>query len=300
LTRAHFLGLAAGAVAASGARAQTEAKMLTRPIPSTGEQLPVVGVGTWRTFDVGASAAERAPLAEVLRALVAAGGSVIDSSPMYGRSEAVVGDLLAADPATRARVFLATKVWTQGREAGVDQMTLSMTLLKAAKLDLMQVHNLVDWRTHLATLRAWKAEGRIRYVGVTHYTEGALDELERVLRAERLDFVQLSYAADDRAAERRVLPLAAERGVAVLVNQPFGGGGLIRKLRDRPLPAFAAEIGCASWAQLLLKFLLGNPAVTCVIPGTSRPEHMRDNVRAGFGALPDAAMRERIARAVAA
>ena len=268
--------------------------MQTRPIPSSGEPLPVVGCGTWRTFDVGKTTAERAPLAEVLNILFAAGGSVIDSSPMYGASEAVVGDLLTMMNA-RTKAFIATKVWAQGRQAGIAQMQQSTKLLRAESIDLMQVHNLVDWRMHLATLRAWKAEGRIRYLGITHYTPGAHDDLEAVMRAEKLDFVQLDYALDDRAAERRLLPLAAERGVAVIVNQPFGGGGLLRKLRDRPLPSWAQEINCETWAQALLKFVLGHPAVTCVIPGTGRPEHMRDNAGAGLGSFPDAALRAHMA-----
>ncbi len=269
-------------------------KMQKRAIPSTGEALPVVGVGTWRTFDVGAGTKERAPLADVLKTLFEAGGSVIDSSPMYGASEGVVGDLLVGMKA-HDKAFLATKVWTQGRDAGIRQMQDSMRLLKDERLDLMQIHNLVDWRAHLATLRAWKNEGRIRYLGITHYTPGAHDQLEAVMRAEKLDFVQLNYAIDDRAAEKRLLPLAADRGIAVLVNQPFGGGGLIRSLRDKPLPDWAKEIDCTSWAQVLLKFCLGHPAVTCVIPGTSRPEHMADNARAGMGKLPDAALRARMA-----
>ncbi len=271
--------------------------MLTRPIPSSGETLPVVGVGTWRTFDVGTGAKERAPLTEVLKTLFETGGSVIDSSPMYGASEGVVGDLLAAMKA-HEKAFLATKVWTQGRDVGIRQMQDSMRLLKDERLDLMQIHNLVDWRMHLGTLRAWKTEGRIRYLGITHYTPGAHDQLEAVMRAEKLDFVQLNYAIDDRAAEKRLLPLAADRGIAVLVNQPFGGGGLIRSLRDKPLPDWAKEIDCTSWAQALLKFCLGHPAVTCVIPGTSRPEHMADNARAGMGKLPDAALRARMAASI--
>ena len=267
-------------------------RMHRRAIPSSGEELPVVGCGTWRTFDVGQG--ERAPLGEVLRVLFEAGGAVIDSSPMYGAAEGVVGELLAAMRA-RERAFLATKVWTQGREAGIAQMRRSMALLQTERIDLMQIHNLVDWRTHLATLRAWKAERRIRYLGVTHYTESAFDALEAVLRAETLDFVQLNYSLDDRAAERRLLPLAAERGIAVIVNQPFGGGGLLGRLRGKKLPPWAAEIGCDSWAQLLLKFVLGHPAVTCVIPGTGKPEHMRENARAGLGRFPDAAMRKEMA-----
>lgn len=263
--------------------------MHQRKVPSSGEMLPVVGVGTWRTFDVGARPADRAPLAEVLRLLFAAGGSAIDTSPMYGSAEAVVGDLLSAAN-DRSKAFIATKVWTTGRDNGVAQMRKSMGLLKTDRIDLMQIHNLMDWRAHLPTLRAWKAEGRIRYLGITHYTQSAHDELESVMRAEKWDFVQINYALDDRAVERRLLPLAAERGLAVIVNQPFGGGGLLRKLLGRTLPDWAGEIGATSWAQLLLKFVLANPAVTCVIPGTGKPEHMADNLQAGFGVYPDAAL----------
>lgn len=297
LTRAAFLGLTgAAALGAGQSVAQTApgARMHQRKIPSNGEMLPVVGCGTWRTFDVGSKPADRAPLAEVLRILFEAGGSVIDTSPMYGSAEAVVGDLLAAT-GTRDKAFIATKVWTSGRDGGIAQMQQSMRLLKTGRIDLMQIHNLVDWRAHLPTLRAWKAEGRIRLLGVTHYTQSAHDELEAVLRAEKWDFVQLNYALDDRAVEARLLPLAAERGTAVLVNQPFGGGGLLRKLLGRKLPDWAGDIGCTSWAQILLKFLLANPAVTCVIPGTGKPEHMKDNVQAGLGIYPDAALLKRMA-----
>jgi diketogulonate reductase-like aldo/keto reductase len=205
----------------------------------------------------------------------------------------VLGELLAAAP-DPARTFIATKVWTRGRQAGITQMERSFALLKVKRIDLMQVHNLLDWQSHLATLRKWKQEGRIRYLGVTHYTSSAYDELEAVMRKETLDFVQLNYSLDDRAAERKLLPLAAERGIAILVNVPFGGGGLLRRLRDRPLPEWAAELGCTSWAQILLKFVLAHPAVTCVIPGTGNPAHMADNCKAGFGAPPDAAMLKRI------
>ncbi len=271
--------------------------MHTRKIPSNGEALPVVGCGTWRTFDVGTQPAERAPLAEVLRILFEAAGSVIDTSPMYGAAESVVGDLLAS-AGTRDKAFIATKVWTTGRDNGIAQMRRSMALLKTERIDLMQIHNLVDWRAHLATLRTWKAEGRVRLLGITHYTESAHDELEAVLRAEKWDFVQLNYALDDRAVERRLLPLAAERGVAVIVNQPFGGGGLLRKLLGRKLPDWAGEIGCTSWAQILLKFVLANPAVTSVIPGTGKPEHMKDNVQAGLGIYPDTAMLKRMVASI--
>ncbi len=272
--------------------------MHQRKIPSSGEMLPVVGVGTWRTFDVGGKPEDRAPLAEVLRRLFDAGGSVIDTSPMYGAAEAVVGDLLAASNA-RAKAFIATKVWTSGRDRGITQMRNSMRLLKTDRIDLMQIHNLVDWRAHLPTLRAWKDEGRIRYLGITHYTQSAHDELESVMRAEKWDFVQINYALDDRAVERKLLPLATERGIAVIVNQPFGGGGLLRKLAGRPLPDWAGEIGATSWAQILLKFVLAHPAVTCVIPGTGKPEHMTDNLQAGLGVYPDAALLKKMVAEIA-
>ncbi len=261
--------------------------MHTRPIPSSGEALPVVGCGTWVGFDVDPGSEAYARLPGVLDALFAAGGSVVDSSPMYGRAEATVGALLAAS-GERAKAFLATKVWTEGREEGVRQMQASMQRLGSERIDLMQVHNLVDWRTHLRTLREWKEAGRVRYVGVTHYHAGAYPQLAAVLRSEVLDFVQLNHSIEERSAEDRLLPLAAERGVAVIANMPFGGSGagLLRRLAGRPLPGWAAEIGAASWAQLLLKFALANPAVTCVIPGTGNPRHMADNAAAGAGPLP--------------
>ena len=262
--------------------------MNARPIPATGEALPVIGCGTYIGFDVARGSAQYQRLPRVLQALFEAGGSVLDSSPMYGRAEAVAGELLAAG-ASRDQAFIATKVWTHGREAGIRQMQQSFERLQTDRVDLMQVHNLVDWRGHLPTLRDWQAAGRIRYLGITHYTAAAYDEVQAVLRAEPLDFLQINYALDEREAERRILPLAAERGVAVLVNTPFGGGGLLRRLRERPLPGWAAEIGATSWAQVLLKFVLSHPAVTCVIPGTGRPEHMADNAAAGSGPLPDRA-----------
>jgi diketogulonate reductase-like aldo/keto reductase len=294
LTRAQMLHLGAAlsfsAVLPRLASAQPPGavRMNTRPIPATREALPVIGCGTWIGFNVDPGGAEQQRLAGVLEALFAAGGSVIDSSPMYGRAEAVAGDLLVASKA-RERAFLATKVWTSGRDAGIAQMEESLRRLRTERIDLMQVHNLVDWRTHLKTLRGWKDQGRVRYIGITHYTSSAYAEVEAVLRAEKLDFLQINYSLDARQAEQRLLPLAAERGVAVIVNLPFGGGGLLRRLRDKPLPGWAAEIGCTSWAQLLLKFVLGHPAVTCTIPGTGSPQHMADNAAAGAGALPDAA-----------
>jgi diketogulonate reductase-like aldo/keto reductase len=261
-----------------------DAQMFTRTIPSSGEALPVIGLGTYKGFDVGSSGKDRTALKNVFPTLFSRGGSVIDSSPMYGRAEEVVGDLLAAQ-GSRQCAFVATKVWTEGRSAGINQMKRSMELLRCERIDLMQIHNLVDWRTHLATLRAWKEEGRIRYLGITHYTSSAYAELEKIMRAERLDFVQLNYSLDDREAERRLLPLAVERGLAVLVNLPFGQGRLFKTLRDKPVPPWMQEAGCETWSQVLLKFTLAHKAVTCVIPGTGNPDHMAENCRAGDGAM---------------
>ena len=269
-------------------------RMIQRPIPRTSESLPVVGLGTWQTFDV-ADGAARAPLRDVFREFASLGGTVVDSSPMYGRSESVVGDL-AVELGLQKQLFIATKVWTSGAEAGIRQMEESFRRLRVERVDLIQVHNLVDWRTHLRTLRAWKAQGRVRYIGVTHYTESAYDELERVLKSEALDFVQLNYSISERAAERRMLPLAVDRGLAVLANRPLAQGALFGKVRGQPLPAWVSEIGIESWAQFFLKYTLGHPAVTCAIPATSRADHLRDNMRAGFGPLPDAATRARMAR----
>jgi diketogulonate reductase-like aldo/keto reductase len=302
LSRSRFLQLAGATLVAQPASAQTSppvsTRMNTRKIPATGELLPVIGVGTWQTFDVGAAPAERAPRAEVLKVLFEAGGSVIDSSPMYGRAEAVVGDLLA-EAGTRNKAFLATKVWTHGREQGIAQMEQSMKRLRTDKIDLMQIHNLVDWENHLPTLKAWKAAGRIRLMGITHYTESEHGTLEAVLQLGGFDFVQVDYALDDRGVEQRLLDFARDNGVAVMINQPFGGGGLLKKLSSRPLPAWAKDIGCTSWAQILLKFVLAHPAVTCVIPGTSNPNHMRDNVQAGFGAYPDRNLIDRMTDEIA-
>lgn len=300
MSRARFLRLATGVAAAVAAGrllakdspragdARPERGMARRTLPTSGQALPVIGLGTWQGFDHAPGSPEYERLPGVLDALFAAGGSVIDSSPMYGRAERSTGELLAAS-GQRERAFLATKVWTRGRTEGVAQMEESLALLQSPRIELMQIHNLVDWRTQMTTLRDWQRRGRIRYVGVTHYTASAYDELEAVMRAEHLDFIQVNYSLDEDEAAKRILPLAAERGIAVLVNRPFGGGGLLRRLRNRPLPDWAVEAGAASWAQLLLKFVLAQPAVTCVIPGTSRPEHMTDNAGAGFGPIPDAA-----------
>ena len=295
--RAFLLTAAAGALAP-----QPGPRMLTRPIPRTNEPLPVVGLGTWQTFDPPRLTPEvRGELVATLRALVDAGGRVIDSSPMYGASERNVGDL-AGPAGVAGKLFVATKVWTRGRDAGVRQMRRSMELLKVRRVDLMQVHNLVDWRTHLDTLRAWREQGLVRYVGVTHYDPSAYAELERVLTRDargELDFVQLAYSVGVRDAERRLLPAAADAGVAVLVNRPFEGGDLFRGVVRTPLAAPVAA-WAGSWAQAFLKFVLAHPAVTCVIPGTANPRHMADDAAAGVGRLPDAAERAALLRALGA
>ncbi len=267
----------------------------TRPIPSSGERLPVIGLGTWQTFDVGNDAAARAPLHEVLEIFARSGARVVDSSPMYGSSESVAGDLIA-ELGLQPKLFVATKVWTSGRSEGIRQMQTSLRRLRVERLDLMQVHNLVDVATHTQTLQGWKAEGKVRYLGVTHYTASAFDEVERWLRTGDYGFVQINYSLDEPEAERRLLPLAQEKGIAVIVNRPFGQASLFRRVRGKPVPDWArAELGIASWAQFFLKWIVGHPAVTCAIPGTSKPEHMRDNLGAGVGPLPDAAMRRRMA-----
>jgi len=288
--RRALLGiLAAGALVKP---AQAEAP-LTRPIPSSGEPLPVIGLGTWQTFDVGNDAAARAPLREVLKLL---DRNMVDSSPMYGTSESVAGDLIA-ELGIRNRLFVATKVWASGGAEGIRQMEISFRRLRVDRMDLMQVHNLVDVGTHTKTLKTWKAEGRVRYIGITHYTSSAYPEVERWLRTGDYDFVQINYSLDEREAEKRILDLARDRRVAVIVNRPFAGSSLFRRVRGTALPEWAKEeLGVESWAQYFLKWIVGHPAVTCAIPGTRKPEHMRDNLAAGVGRLPDAALRERMAR----
>lgn len=271
--------------------------MLTRPIPSSGEALPVVGLGTWIQFDVGAADAERQPLREVLQRMSELGGKLIDSSPMYGQSEQVVGDLTAAT-GLADRFFYATKVWTSGRQAGIDQMEASLRKMRRKIMDLMQVHNLVDWRTHLKTLEGWKAEGKVRYVGITHYTVSAHEQLEQIIKSEKIDFVQFNYSLRVRNAERRLLEAARDRGVAVIINEPFEKGELFSAIKGKALPEWATEYDINSWGQFFLKFILSHPAVNCVIPGTSNPKHAADNMGAGYGRMPDAKGRELMAKAV--
>ena len=295
--RRRLLQLAAGSVALTvmnkkKALAQSSAP-LKRRIARSGEMLPAVGVGTWRTFDVGPQAPERAELKEVLRLLVAAGGSVLDSSPMYGEAERVVGDL-SAELKLREKLFFATKVWTRGRDSGIRQMEASFRLMRTRRMDLMQVHNLQDVAVHAKTLREWKDAGRIRYIGITHYHSGAYGDLERLVKAREWDFVQFNYSMAEREAEAHLLPACAEAGTAVIVNRPFSMGALFPRVRGRPLPDWAAEFDCASWAQFFLKYILAHPAVTCAIPGTSRVVHLKDNLQAGVGRLPDAKMRRRM------
>jgi aryl-alcohol dehydrogenase-like predicted oxidoreductase len=284
-------------IGAAGAQSKNEsATMLTRPIPSSGEKLPVIGLGTWQTFDV--DPAQSGPLAEVLRAFVRFGGRVIDSSPMYGRAEQVIGDVVTKLK-LRDSLFLATKVWTRGQQAGIDSMERSFARLQTKTIDLMQVHNLVDAETQLRTIREWKAQGRFRYLGVTHYEAGAFAEVAKILAREKLDFVQINYSIMEREAEEKILPLAQERGIAVIVNRPFGGGNLFSRVRGKPLPDFAAEFDCTSWAQFFLKWIVAHPVVTCAIPATNNVQHLEDNMRAGIGKLPDGKIRQRMIEALA-
>ncbi len=266
-----------------------------RRIPSSGESIPVMGLGTARTFDVGGDEESRAPLREVLRLFVEHGGTIVDSSPMYGRAEKVVGDL-ASDLALHNALFYATKVWTTGREPGIDQMENSFRLMRTPVIDLMQVHNLVDTQIHLATIREWMARKRIRYVGITHYTASAFDDLERLIRSEKLDYVQFPYSIVNRQAEERLIPSAADHGVGVIAHRNFEKGALFHKVRGKPLPVWTGEFDCNSWGHFFLKYLIGDPRVTNVIPATRKPKHLIDNMGAGLGRLPDATMRRRMAR----
>jgi diketogulonate reductase-like aldo/keto reductase len=289
--------LAAGALAMSQSiRSQSSSAsgLIRRAIPASKEELPVIGLGTYQAFDVGTEANARAALTEVLRTLTHKGGSVLDSSPMYGRAESVVGDL-STDAGLRPKLFLATKVWTSGKEAGIRQMEESFRLMRTQTMDLMQIHNLLDWRTHTATLKEWKRQGRVRYIGITHYHSGAYDDLERLIKRRDYDFVQLNYSIAEREAERSILPLARDTGVAVIANRPFAQSSLFSRVRGKQLPAWAAEFDCASWAQFFLKYIVSHPAVTCAIPATNKAQHMADNLGAAYGKLPDEQLRQRMA-----
>ncbi|MEO8019141.1 MAG: aldo/keto reductase [Pseudomonadota bacterium] len=306
MDRRNFLAMGGVAVVA-GARASTAheggtqhdhlvgglivptAKMLMRRIPSSGETIPAIGLGTSGPFEVGTDEAARAPLRDVLAGFFVGGATLIDTSPMYSTAESVLGDLLT--PAQQAKVFIATKVWTPGSGAaaeqkGIEQMQRSMALLKHKRIELMQIHNLVDLATHLKTLQRWKAEGKIKYIGVTHYTTSSYPDLIAIIQREKIDFVQFNYSVTTREAEQKLLPLCADRGVAVLINRAFEDGNLFTKVQGKPPPAWAAEFGAKSWAQVFLKFVLANPAVTCVIPATGKFKNLVDNLSAGMGPLP--------------
>lgn len=285
-TANRLLAMGSSSMLVSGfSSGKLDKKMTTRLIPSTNETIPIIGLGTWQTFDVGTAPSQREPLKEVLQILVDHGGSVVDSSPMYGRSQRVVGDL-TTELNIKSKIWEATKVWTSGENNGIRQMNESMSLMKANPMDLMQIHNLLDWKTHIKTLRKWKEEGKIRYLGITHYHSGAYDEVERVMKTEPLDFVQINYSLAERESARRILPLAKDKGIAVIANRPYAGGSLFRKTKNQSLPEWAQEFDAHSWGQLFLKFVLSHPAMTCAIPGTARAEHMKDNVQAGFGKIP--------------
>jgi diketogulonate reductase-like aldo/keto reductase len=295
LSRRDWLKLAAAlTLGGSMPAARAADRILQRPVPKTGETIPAVGLGTWQGFDVAGNPAETAQAREALKTLVDLGGRMIDSSPMYGSAESVSGQL-AEELGVKSKLFVATKVWTSGRQAGIRQMEDSMRKLRVERLDLMQVHNLVDAGTHLATLREWKKAGRVRYLGVTHYHVGAHADLERHIKPGDIDFVQVNYSLAEPEADRRLLAAAADSRTAVIVNRPFAEGAMFGRVKGKPVPEWAKEIGCASWAQFFLKWILGHPAVTCAIPGTRNAKHVADNLGAAGGSLPDEAMRRRMA-----
>jgi diketogulonate reductase-like aldo/keto reductase len=278
------------------ARAQSRS-ILTRPIPSTGELLPVVGLGTWITFNVGDDPAARDACTEVMRNFVEAGGRMIDSSPMYGSSQDVIGYGLRK-AALAGRVFAADKVWISSGAQGREQIERSRRKWQVSRFDLVQVHNLLNWQEHLPTLFALKAAGQLRYVGITTSEGRRHRDIEQLMRNQPIDFVQVTYNPVDREVEERILPLARDRGIAVIVNRPFREGALVRALARQPLPAWAAEVDCGSWAQLVLKFIVSHPAVTCAIPATTSVAHVRENMNAAYGRLPDAELRQRIVAVV--
>lgn len=299
ISRRQFLKYSASLIALPVLPTSTFASasdVIRRPIPSSGETIPVIGMGTSRTFDVGPDPEALARLREVMQLFFNCGGTVIDSSPMYGEAEARVGDVLRS-LSPRPKVFAATKVWTRGREAGIEQMKASAQRMGVKRFDLIAVHNLLDWKTQLATLKQWRDEGKVRYIGITTSHGRSHDALLEIMRKEPLDFVQFSYNIGNRSAEERLLPLAAERGIATMINRPFQRGSLFRRSRGKPLPEVAAELGCKSWGQCYLKYIVGHPAVTCVIPATSKPRHMADNMGANVGPVPDEKQRMEMLRA---
>jgi diketogulonate reductase-like aldo/keto reductase len=292
-TLLHLLPMLAAAAAQAQPARATGARPLTRAIPSSGERLPLVGLGTWITFNVGNDLAARAQCVEVMRAFFDSGGRLIDSSPMYGSSQGVIGEGLQKLDAL-SRVFSAEKVWTTAPR-GPAQIEATRQLWGVPGFDLLQVHNLLAWQEQLALLASMKAQGSVRYIGITTSEGRRHRDFEDIMRKERIDFVQLSYNLLDREAEERLLPLAQERGIAVLANRPFRQGALLRQLANQPLPGWAAEIGCTTWAQVALKFIVSHPAITCAIPATRNVVHVRENMAAALAPLPDAALRKRMA-----
>lgn len=270
----------------------TPAQQIFRTIPSSGEKIPVIGLGSWITFNIGNSEKEQAPLREVLKLFIESGGKVVDSSPMYGRSEAVIGKL-AAELNMTEKCWFATKVWTTGEKSGRDQIDDSIRHFRKAP-KLLQVHNLLDFTTHIKTMRKLKEEGTIRYIGITHYVNSAHDEMARIIKTEKLDFIQIFLSIRNRVAENSLLSLAADNGTAVIINRPFETADLFRAIGNTPLPPFAADWGIKTWAAFFLKYIISNPHVTCVIPATSKPEHLKENVAAGFDPLPDEATRKKM------
>jgi len=295
LTRRNFIknSTAAASLIAMGNTSFMNESIIRRAIPSSKEKIPIVGLGTWQTFDAGNDISERNDLRAVLKKFYDLGGTVIDSSPMYGSSESVVGDL-SHDLSINNKLFMASKVWTTGKRSGENQIQQSVSRMQKSPIDLMQIHNLQDWRTHIKTLYELKAKGKIRYIGITHYQSYAYDEMMYIMESEQLDFIQTNYSIASLEVEKKLLPLAKEKGIAVLVNRPFEGGSLFIKTKNKLLPEWAKEFDCNSWGQFFLKYILSNQAVTCVIPGTSKVHHLADNVQAGIGGLPDRQMREKM------
>jgi len=297
ISRRHFIKglgvLSAGITLMPQAVFGESRQPVKHAIPSSGERIPVIGMGTSRTFDVAENAAILTQLGQVLQVFFDNGGAVIDSSPMYGNSETIVGNLLKTIP-NKGSLFAATKVWTDGKQSGIDQMQESMQRMGVGVMDLMQIHNLRDWKIHLPTLRQWKQEGKIRYIGITTSHGRFHAELMQIMRTEALDFVQFTYNIGNRTVEESLLPLAADRGIATLINRPYQRGALFRSVKGQALPEWAREFDCSSWGQFFLKFVVSHPAVTCVIPATSKVHHMADNMAANYGRLPSASMRKRM------